>query len=167
MADLLGRLSAGGADIHYLSASPWQLYEPLSGFLRDHGFPRGPMTLRSFRLKDRTALNMLEDPGPYKREAMQTVLNDFPDRRFVLIGDSTEDDAEVFAGAARNDQRIIYIAIRAVPEDDAGEQRARDALSALADHRSTIFTDPDSVPAEQIMINAMINQRSVSPLDGG
>jgi len=34
---------------HYISASPWQLYQPLANFLKDNEFPSGSFHLRLFR----------------------------------------------------------------------------------------------------------------------
>src|SRR6185295_2069331 len=43
---------AEGAAFHYVSSSPWQLYEHLAAHLADEGFPTGSFHLRHFRLRD-------------------------------------------------------------------------------------------------------------------
>ena len=41
-----------GASFHYVSSSPWQLFESLDEMTDRCGFPRGTMHLRNFRLRD-------------------------------------------------------------------------------------------------------------------
>ena len=54
MAALYQRWESQGAEFHYVTASPWQLYPTLIEFIGAEGFPRGSMHMRSVRLKDRT-----------------------------------------------------------------------------------------------------------------
>jgi len=52
MAALFRQWSAAGAAFHYVSSSPWQLYEHLAEHLAVEGFPAGSFHLRAFRLRD-------------------------------------------------------------------------------------------------------------------
>lgn len=47
-----GWAADAGARLCYLSASPWQLFTPLSEFIQTNQFPAGPLLLREFRWKD-------------------------------------------------------------------------------------------------------------------
>lgn len=147
MSDLCRRLSDAGAEFHYLSASPWQLYEPLAAFLQQNGFPDGCMTLREFRLKDERILNLFQNPTEYKLAELARLAAQLPERRFVLIGDSTEHDAELYVRFAReNPGRVALIAIRATPGDDAGRERAEAAMRGLPERtRGLVFDDPAAV----------------------
>ena len=53
MSEAYRQWVAAGASLHYVSASPWQLYSALSEFMEQQKFPKGSFHLRLFRLKDR------------------------------------------------------------------------------------------------------------------
>jgi len=97
---------------HYLSASPWQLYVPLSSFLRKNKFPYGSFQMKFFRFKDKTFLNLFKNSFEYKFQAIQQLLNRYPQRKFILVGDSGESDIKIYTEIARlypHQIRAIYI----------------------------------------------------------
>ena len=62
MADLYRAWRERGAQFHYLSATPWQLYVPIAAFLETHGFPKGTFHLRDFRWRDRSFFSLFSSP---------------------------------------------------------------------------------------------------------
>ena len=113
MADLYRKWYASGARFHYVSSSPWQLYEPLFEFMRDHGFPEATLSLKKVRFKDETFFNLFKSATKTKPSAIRAILRIYPHRQFVLLGDSGEKDAEVYAEVARqHPQQISKIYIR-------------------------------------------------------
>jgi phosphatidate phosphatase APP1 len=109
-----------GKDIslHYVSASPWQLYQPLANFLTEYNFPVGSFHLRLFRWKDSSFWKFFKSSQPHKIKAIQTLLKSCPQRRFILIGDSGEHDPEIYANIARQyPQQVEHIFIRNVTEN--------------------------------------------------
>ena len=52
MAAIYRNWRESGADFHYISSSPWQLFGPLQAMQIDSGFPVGTFHLRNFRLRD-------------------------------------------------------------------------------------------------------------------
>ncbi|MDZ4820825.1 MAG: App1 family protein [Planctomycetota bacterium] len=117
MAERYQGWSARGARFHYVSASPWQLYEPISEFLAAEKFPAGPMEMKQFRLKDSSALAFFGSQNVFKTEKIEKILADFPARKFVLIGDSGEQDPEIFGSLARkHPKQIERVFIRAVDD---------------------------------------------------
>ena len=83
-----------GAMFHYVSASPWQLYHCLSELVHESGFPPGTFHLRAVRLRDPSILRLFLARRRAKRKVIRSILRMFPDRRFVLVGDSGEKDPE-------------------------------------------------------------------------
>ena len=81
---------------HYVSASPYQLYEELDNFFQRAGFPPASFHLKQIRVKDKTVLQLLADPLCYKLRQIEPLLKTFPDRKFIFIGDSGEKDPEVY-----------------------------------------------------------------------
>lgn len=115
MADVYRSWQREGAVFHYVSASPWQLARCLCGFLRDVDLPAGSMHLKLFRLKDSTPLGRLPSRKHSKRRIIEKIMADFPDRRFLLVGDSGERDPELYAAIARRHPRqVAAVAIRRV-----------------------------------------------------
>ena len=114
MAEVYRRwVAEAGARVCYLSASPWQLFAPLSAFIQTNRFPAGALLLREFRWKDESFFNLFVRPDAYKTAAIEDLLRRFPKRRFVLVGDAGERDPEIYAGLARKHrEQITRILIR-------------------------------------------------------
>ena len=95
------------APVHYVSAGPWQLYEPLSLELiaADDLLPEGTFHMRTLRTnlltvsswKDLSSvLFNKEGTLEHKVTEISRLMQDFPKRRFLLLGDSGEMDPEVY-----------------------------------------------------------------------
>jgi hypothetical protein len=84
----------------------------LDSFIQKSRFPAGSMHLRT----DGSLLSRLvEVPGQAKREAILEILHDFPQRRFILVGDSGEIDLEIYTRIASEfPNQILKIFIRDV-----------------------------------------------------
>ncbi|MBS0450247.1 MAG: App1 family protein [Proteobacteria bacterium] len=99
---------------HYLSSSPIQLLPPLLGFLQDAGFPPGSMHLRESTTL-RTLIPGEGESRAHKLAGIARLMEDFPERRFLLVGDSGELDPEIYGEVARKQgSRIEGIVIRDV-----------------------------------------------------
>jgi hypothetical protein len=132
-----------GVQFHYISASPWQLYQPLSKFLERERFPRGSMHMKIFRLKDSSALALLGSQQKYKPEIVAKILGDFPDRKFILVGDNGEQDPEIFGDLARKHSgQIVRIFIRDVDAAERSESRYAAAFKDVPPDRWQVFADP-------------------------
>jgi phosphatidate phosphatase APP1 len=135
-----------GAQFHYVSASPWQLYQPLSEFVRRNGFPAGTFHLKYFRVMDGTVLNLFQSPEAYKPGVIEPLLERFPQRRFVLVGDSGERDPEIYGALARKFPRqIVRILIRDVTGEAADAPRYRKAFDGLPLAQWRIFKEPEEI----------------------
>jgi hypothetical protein len=84
----------------------------LDRFIRDSQFPPGSMHLRD---DGKLISRLVETPGQAKRDAILDILRDFPQRHFVLIGDSGEIDLEIYTRIALEyPHQILKIYIRDV-----------------------------------------------------
>ena len=148
MPEVYREWAASGAVFHYVSASPWQLYPPLSEFINRQGFPPGSFHMRLFRLKDQTFLDFLASSEPYKTSTIESILRTYPQRRFILVGDSGEKDPEVYAELARRfPEQVIHIFIRDVSEADESKRFAS-VFEGLSNKRWTVFRHPrEMLPA--------------------
>lgn len=141
MADVYQSWSTNsGAKFHYVSASPWQLYEPLSDFLHTNHFPEGSFHLKQFRFKDRTFFDLFQSPQNYKPRVIGDLLERFPNRRFVLVGDSGEKDPEIYGALARKyPGQILKIFIRDVTGEPTGSVRYKSAFSDISVSKWQVF----------------------------
>ncbi|CAF9925991.1 hypothetical protein IMSHALPRED_006840 [Imshaugia aleurites] len=105
MADL-------GVKFHYVSNSPWQLYPVLVSYFAQAGLPKG-----SFHLKQYNGMlqGIFEPVAERKKGTLERILSDFPERRFILAGDSGEADLELYTDVVlANPGRILGVFIRDV-----------------------------------------------------
>lgn len=123
VAKLYDALQQGKADrrinpLFYISSSPWNLYDLLVDFLRLNEIPPGPLLLRDLGV-DGTKFIKEKGHGHKRRKALG-LLDAYPELPFVLIGDSGQEDPEIYADiAARHPGRILAVYIRDVdPEKD-------------------------------------------------
>lgn len=137
---------SNGAAFHYISASPWQLYEPLAAFVASNGFPAGTFELKQFRWKDRSFLSLFANPEKYKPGVIEPLLKQFPKRRFILIGDSGERDPEIYGALARKfPQQIRNIYIRDVTDESATAVRYEQAFRHVPRENWQIFKTPEEL----------------------
>jgi phosphatidate phosphatase APP1 len=117
MPGLYARLAAKPAVFHYVSASPWQLYPDIRSFLQ-RDFPHGTVSLRKLRWKDFSSVEFLwKDSLAYKTSIIAELMERFPQRKFLLVGDSGEKDPEVYDGLRRRfPTQIAGVLIRIPPE---------------------------------------------------
>ena len=128
---------------HYISASPWQLYEPLASLVTSNGFPAGTFELKEFRWKGRSFLSLFGNPEKYKPGVIEPLLKQFPKRTFILIGDSGERDPEIYAALARKfPEQIIRIYIRDVTSEETNSPRYQKAFREVPSTKWQIFREP-------------------------
>jgi len=119
VAALYRAFAEAGAPLFYVSSSPWNLYLPLSRFLELNGVPTGPLMLRDwgFELDDASR----RGHEGHKLGEIEAILDACPRLRFVLIGDSGQEDPEIYARlVATRPDRVAGVLIRHV----AGPERA-------------------------------------------
>ncbi len=147
MARLYQGWSAAGTSIHFVSSSPWHFYAPLTAFLDAAGFPTATVTLKQIRLKDGSIANILADASTTKPPAIEAVLKAYPKRTFVLVGDSGEQDPEIYAGFMRRyAERIEKIYIRNVTGAKPDDARFKAVFTGLDPARWQLFDDPAQLP---------------------
>ncbi len=131
-----------GADFHYISASPWQLYPALSTFLEHTGFPHGSFAMKQFRIKDESVQNLFASAYEYKLPIISDMIRRYPQRKFILVGDSGEKDPEVYTEILRRfPAQVHHIYIRNVTDEPFLSQRYLEVLKGLDEDKLTVFDD--------------------------
>jgi len=140
--------SREGAQFHYVSASPWQLYPALDAFRRAEGFPAGTYHLKNFRWKDESFFDLFGSPIEYKLGVIEPLLERYPKRRFRLVGDSGEADPEVYGELARRyPAQIERILIRELSGATDASERYRTAFRDVPRERWSLVTEPGELTA--------------------
>jgi phosphatidate phosphatase APP1 len=137
---------AGGGQnnpVFYVSSSPWNLYDVLAEFLALREIPEGPIMLRDWGLSERELLPTSH--GSHKIEAIRGIIELYPTLPFLLIGDSGQEDPEIYREiVGRFPSRILAIYIRNVTPDPARADRIRALAREVSDAQSELLLATDS-----------------------
>lgn len=148
-----GALYDLGVSMHYCSNSPWQLFPVIATFFKLAHLPPGSIHLKRY---SGMLHGIFEPVAERKKGTLEKILHDFPERKFLLVGDSGEADLEVYTDiAVANPRRIVAIFIRDVttPEqtgyfDSAFDQRRIPSASSVRNpNRSDSSDEPSRRPA--------------------
>jgi phosphatidate phosphatase APP1 len=96
----------------YVSSSEWNLYDYLNEFFKHNGLPKG-----AFLLNEIKRWYQLFKTGKTKHQGklikVARILQVFPKQRFVLLGDNSQSDPEIYAAIANKyPERIVAIYLR-------------------------------------------------------
>ncbi len=148
IAESYRRWAEEGAAFHYVSSSPWQLFSPLTDLFGDAGLPEGTFHLRSFRIREHMLRRLLLIRRRGKVPVIRSILRQFPQRRFVLVGDSGERDPEIYGDIARQfPNQVQAIFIRQLPHRSLSGDRLRKAFRRLPSDRWLTYVDANQLPA--------------------
>jgi len=140
MDTLFQGLSQNYNDIsfHFVSGSPKQLQDTLVPFLNNSGFKIDSMYLRDFVL-DVTApelYDFFDENSTYKHKlhAITEIITDFPQSKFILVGDTGEKDPEVYSKIYGDfTEKIEAIYFQNVSDENSSNSRMTTAFGAYAD----------------------------------
>ncbi|KAL0955177.1 hypothetical protein HGRIS_004084 [Hohenbuehelia grisea] len=138
-----------GVRFHYVSNGPFELLPVISEFFEVSNLPPGSIKLKSY--SGRSLFNgLLSAPATRKRAGIQEILDSFPESRFLLVGDSGEQDLELYAEFAKErPDQILGVFIRYVDDgemipDPTGWQTL--GASAQATPRVSNYVDGGVTP---------------------
>lgn len=112
----------------YVSGSPFQLYPFVEPFIREN-YPAGPKFLRNLTVFDiPNLIDTLTDEDStlkFKTATIDRLVGLYPQKKFLMIGDSTEKDPETYAGAFKTygADKVQCIWIREVEGADNTAER--------------------------------------------
>lgn len=99
----------------FVSSSEWNLYDLLDDFFSLNGIPKGVMLLRKL---NHSIYKFWKSGGgnhEHKYEEIKTLLEFYPNQKFILIGDSGQRDPEIYSKIALEfPGRIESIYIRSI-----------------------------------------------------
>jgi hypothetical protein len=114
------------------SNGPFELLPVINDFFQLAKLPTGSVRLRSYGTRSLFS-DLLSAPSDRKRDGVLEVITSFPHSRFVLIGDSGEQDLELYASVARDHpEQILCIFIRDVNTYEDGGGGIEDPIGSRA-----------------------------------
>jgi phosphatidate phosphatase APP1 len=147
--------------IFYVSSSPWNIHDLIAEFMEVQGIPRGPISLRDWDIVF-SALTS-SHLGTFKEPVIREILDLYPSLPFILIGDNSQKDPEIYrAMLDRYAGRILAIYIRNV---DANPERAASvqalAKEVLAAGSTLVLADDTYAAAEHAAAQGWIRRESL------
>jgi phosphatidate phosphatase APP1 len=121
----------------YLSTSPWNLVGFLKRFLKQHRFPPGPLLLTDWGPGVGGLLRV--GTQEHKLTALRQLAELLPRPRFVLVGDSGQQDAAIYRDfALEHPGRVAAVYIR-LAADDPARQRHLDEVAQVLQQAQVPF----------------------------
>lgn len=145
--------------LFYVSSSPWNLYDLLCDFFHLQDIPEGPVLfLRDWGLTETELLPI--DNRDHKIGVCRNILDMYPSLSFILVGDSSQQDPEIYHElVSLYPERILAVYIRNVSTDldrpKAIQKLAEEVLKA----GSTLILADDTLP----MAKHAIEQGWINP----
>jgi phosphatidate phosphatase APP1 len=131
--------------LFYVSSSPWHLYTPLVDFFQAQGIPLGPLMLKELGVKH---LFGRDRHHGHKLTKIEKILQTYPDLPFILIGDSGQQDPEIYREVVhRHPQRIRAIYIRNVNPDPTRIEAIDQLIEEVRPTGTQLLLVPDSESA--------------------
>lgn len=129
MNDLYTKLHANGlSGLHFVSNSPFELFPMVADFFKLHKFPHYYSLKLKFYGGRSIVTSLFEPAGERKRPSIIEILDEFYDSRFILVGDSGEQDLELYSAIAHErPKQIAAVFIRDVTSGRLDELRALSA----------------------------------------
>ena len=108
----------------YVSSSEWNLYEYIKEFCRFHRLPEGVFILNELK-QWHQFIKTGQGKHSTKEGRISHIINAFPHRKYVLLGDETQKDPEIYAAIAQQyPQNILCIYIRQVEKTHTRQTEA-------------------------------------------
>lgn len=99
-----------GAPVVYLSTGAWNVAPTLTRFLSRHMFPPGPILLTDW---GPTRERWFRSGQAHKRAQLRRLAREFPDIKWVLVGDDGQHDPDIYSEFAQSDpEHVAGVAIR-------------------------------------------------------
>jgi len=165
MAALYRGMAAGfgtkpAPSFYYLSTGPWNLYEVLTEFLELRGFPKGVLHLTDWGPQERYVMRSGKE---HKRLSLARAFAAYPKTKFILVGDSGQNDPLVYVEAAREHRHQV----KAIVILDVGEHMAERAAELrawqieLADENVPFYFVADATEAANVLAHHRIVKKDV------
>lgn len=159
----LGRNGKRNNPFFYVSSSPWNLYDLLVDFLDLNNIPEGPLLLRDYGLDKKPED---DNHSSHKVNEITNILSAYPDLKFVLIGDSGQEDPKIYSEVVGLfPDRILAIYIRDVQLPERERVAINVAKGLVKNKVEMVIVDNTVEAAEHASRIGLINWESISEIE--
>lgn len=139
--NLIRELNGVGVTPFYLSNSEQNLYPLIFRFLKHNGFPRGPVFLKAMRrLRDVFRGKKFPEQNLHKLNTLDLLIRFFPEKKFILIGDNTQQDLHIYLTMAEKFPNSVgYIIILKVIDREEDDDLILSATLKLSAHNIGLY----------------------------
>jgi phosphatidate phosphatase APP1 len=132
--------------IFYVSSSPWNIYDVIAEFMDLQDVPKGPIILRDWDIVW-SALSSARH-FDHKGVAIRNIMNLYPDLQFILIGDTSQHDPEIYSQIVREfPDRVAAIYIRDVTRNAQRSASVQKLADEILSAHSTLVLAEDTLGA--------------------
>jgi phosphatidate phosphatase APP1 len=152
--------------IFYVSSSPWNLYDLLHEVFEVHGIPAGPLFLKDYGIAKEVLLSL--GHREHKLQSIEHILETHPGLPFVLVGDSGQQDPEIYREVAeRYPGRILAIYIREVSVGSDRDAELKAMRAEMAGVGVEMILVPDTVAAARHAVSLdLIDEAALAEIAG-
>ena len=132
--------------IFYVSSSPWNIYDVIAEFMDLQEIPRGPILLRDWDI----GLGALSSNRHFDHKglAIRTIMQLYPELPFILIGDTSQHDPEIYRQIVSEfPNRIRAIYIRDVTRNEERSSSVKKLADEVLAAQSTLVLAEDTLGA--------------------
>jgi phosphatidate phosphatase APP1 len=132
--------------IYYVSSSPWNIYDVIAEFMDVQEIPRGPILLRDWDIG--WGLLASSRHFDHKGVAIRNILELHPAMEFILVGDTSQHDPEIYRKiVAEFPKRIRAIYIRDVTLNAERSQAVEKLAEEILADGSTLVLAENTLAA--------------------
>lgn len=148
----------------YVSSSPWNLYDLLKDFIEVNDIPTGPLFLRDYGLDDSKFVTGTH--GKHKRTAIEQILKTYPHLKFILIGDSGQEDAFIYYHIAQDfPDRISTIYIRDAKVPEQADKVMETIHKANSEGIDMVLVQDSLIAARHAVSKGLISMECLSEIE--
>lgn len=141
--------------ITYLSKSESNLFSLITRVLQYNNLPAGPLLLTPY-LKLRQLFNPKKGKN-YKLKHLETYFENLPHKKFILLGDDTQKDMEVYTEIVKKyPQQVLMIYIRQTGFNRTPQQQALWQNLSSTDVPAMYFNDGDSADEALMRLDSLL-----------
>jgi phosphatidate phosphatase APP1 len=132
--------------VFYVSSSPWNIYDVIGEFMDLQNIPKGPVLLRDWDI----SLSALDATRHFahKGVAIRNILQLYPQLPFILIGDSSQHDPEIYRQIVGEfPGRIVAVYIRDVTRTVERSSSVKHLADEILAANSTLILSEDTLGA--------------------
>ncbi|MDF1752627.1 MAG: DUF2183 domain-containing protein [Verrucomicrobiales bacterium] len=149
----------------YVTSSPWNLYDLIAHIFELRSIPRGTLFMTDWGIDEEKFL--ISSHHSHKKDAIRKILNTYRELKFVLIGDSGQQDPEIYTDILEEfPGRILAVYIRDVTKDSRAESVKALADRAVKQGVDLVLSEESYIVAEHAVANSLIRKCELPAIYG-